>query len=155
MRRALRWRLTSIRTMTRPWVLSQRRTGRSHQTLVKGGHWTGRALILKGQCHEIFDFRFFTAGVIDTGGKMPPVSLSTPVANLLPVWLTPVSNITSGIGNKFAAGVVYNGGAPWLVNISANFRKKFKMTLMLLSVAWGKIIHKKNPRAKNLVTLSL
>jgi hypothetical protein len=38
-----------------------------------------KSMCLKGQCHEIFDFRFatgvvetngkFTAGVVDTGGK--------------------------------------------------------------------------------------
>jgi hypothetical protein len=29
-------------------------------------------------------------------------------------------------GGKFAAGVVDTGGAPWLANISANFRKNLK-----------------------------
>ncbi len=32
-------------------------------------------------------------------------------------------NETSGIGGKFAAGVVDAGGEPLLANISANFRK--------------------------------
>jgi hypothetical protein len=46
--------------------------------------------------------------------------------------------------------VIDTGGAPWLANISANFRKKFEMTLMLNSGAWGKVIHEKNPEAKNI-----
>jgi hypothetical protein len=29
-------------------------------------------------------------------------------------------------GGNFAAGVVDTGGAPWLANISANFRKNLK-----------------------------
>ena len=73
-------------------------------------------------------FPLFAAGVVDTGGKLPPVSL-TPAANLLPVSLTPVANLppvstTQGkMVAKFATGVVDTGGAPWLANISANFRK--------------------------------
>jgi hypothetical protein len=34
----------------------------------------------------------FAAGVVDTGGKLPPVLL-TPAANLLPVSLTPRANL--------------------------------------------------------------
>ncbi len=70
----------------------------------------------------------FAAGVVDTGGKF-----------------------AAGI----ATSVVDIGGAPRLVNISVNFRKKFKMTLLLFSGARGKVIHEKKPEAKNLVTLSL
>jgi hypothetical protein len=77
-------------------------------------------------------FPLFATGVIDTGGKfvggkLPPVSL-IPAANCLPpVSLTPVANLlpvstTQGkMVAKFATGVVYTGGAPWLANISANF----------------------------------
>jgi hypothetical protein len=32
---------------------------------------------------------------------------------------------------------------------------KFEMILMLFSGAWTKMIHEKNPEAKNIVTLSL
>jgi hypothetical protein len=78
----------------------------------------------------------FAAGVVDTGGKFaagvkPPVSL-TPAANLPPVSLTPVANlppVTTTQGKmvaKFATDVVDTGGAPWLANISANFRKNSK-----------------------------
>jgi hypothetical protein len=42
---------------------------------------------------------------------------------------------------KFATVVV--NGAPSLLNISQNFRKKFFMALMLFSEAWGKMIQEK------------
>jgi hypothetical protein len=54
----------------------------------------------------------FTAGVVATGGKLPPASLT----NLPPVSLPPVANFppvstTKGVlVAKFAAGVVYTGG---------------------------------------------
>jgi hypothetical protein len=53
------------------------------------------------------------------------------VANLPPVSTTPaelVAKFSTSVvdtGGKFAAGAVDTGGAPWLANISANFRKKF------------------------------
>jgi hypothetical protein len=59
----------------------------------------------------------FAAGVVDTSGNLPPVSL-TPAANLPPVSLTPVANLPpvsttqAKLGAKFAAGVVDTGGAP-------------------------------------------
>ncbi len=73
---------------------------------------------------------------------LPPVS-TTPAANLPPASLTPVANLppvsttlakmvekfATGVadtGGKFATGVVDTGGAPWLANISANFRKNLK-----------------------------
>jgi hypothetical protein len=59
----------------------------------------------------------------------------TPVANLPPVSTTPSVPVA-----KFAAGVNDTSGAPSLANISAN-SKKFEMTLMLFSGAWGKMIH--------------
>jgi hypothetical protein len=52
-------------------------------------------------------FQKFAAGVIDTGGKLPPVSL-IPAANLSPVSvanLTPVSTTQVKLVAKFAAGV--------------------------------------------------
>ncbi len=49
---------------------------------------------------------------------------------------------------KFAAAVVDSGGATLLANISANFRKKFELTLMLFSGAWGTMIHEKNLEQK-------
>jgi hypothetical protein len=61
-------------------------------------------------------FPLFGAGVVDTGGKLPPVSL-TPAANYLPVSLTPVANLPpvsttlAKLVAKFAASVVDIGGA--------------------------------------------
>ena len=48
----------------------------------------------------------FATGVADTGGKFATGVVDT--------------------GGIFAAGVVDTGGAPWLANISANFRKNSK-----------------------------
>jgi hypothetical protein len=54
---------------------------------------------------------------VDTGGKLPPVSL-TPAANLLSVLLTPVANLPpvsttlAKLVGKFAAGVVDTSCAP-------------------------------------------
>ncbi len=59
--------------------------------------------------------------------NLSPVSL-IPAANLPPVSLIPAA-ICHGVidtGGKFATGVVDTGGAPWLANISANFRKNSK-----------------------------
>jgi hypothetical protein len=47
----------------------------------------------------------FAAGVADTSGKFAAGAVDT--------------------GGKFATGVIDTRGAPLLVNISANFRKKF------------------------------
>jgi hypothetical protein len=48
----------------------------------------------------------FATGVVDTNGKFAACVVDTE-------W-------------QFAAGVVETGGAPWLANISANFRKNSK-----------------------------
>jgi hypothetical protein len=101
----------------------------------------------------------FAAGVVDTGGNLPP-ALLTPVANLPPVSLKPVANLPPvsttqvKLVEKFAAGVVDSGGAPWLANISANFRKNLKRAKWILW-GWGETDSSKQPEAKNLVTLSL
>ncbi len=50
--------------------------------------------------------RKFATGVVDTGGKIAAGVVDT--------------------GGKFATGVIDTGGAPWLANISANFRKNSK-----------------------------
>jgi hypothetical protein len=57
---------------------------------------------------------------------------------LFPLFATGI-NSTSSTGGKFTAGAVDNGR---------------KITLVLFSGAWGKMIHEKT-RAKYLVTLSL
>ncbi len=51
-------------------------------------------------------------------------------------------------GGKFAAGVIDTGRAPWLVNISANFWKKFEMVLMEYSGAGGETDSWKNQKQK-------
>ncbi len=48
----------------------------------------------------------FAAGVVDTGGNLPPASL-TPVANL-----PPVSTTLAKMVAKFATGFVDTGGTP-------------------------------------------
>jgi hypothetical protein len=48
-------------------------------------------------------FSLFAAGVVETGGNLPPASL-TPVAT--------VSTAQEELVAKFAAGVVDTGGAP-------------------------------------------
>ncbi len=74
---------------------------------------------------------------------------------LLPVSTTQgelVAKFAAGVvdlGGKFATGIFDTGGAPWLANISANFRKKFELILMLFSEAWGKVIHEKNLKQKS------
>ncbi len=64
----------------------------------------------------------FAAGVVDTGGNLPPVSL-TLVANL-----PPLCTLTCEYLREFS--------------------KKFEIILMLLSGAWGKMIHEKNLKQK-------
>jgi hypothetical protein len=54
-----------------------------------------------------------------------------------------------------AAGVVDAGGAPSLANISVNFPKKFEITPMLFSGAWGKMIYEKNQKQKICDTVPL
>jgi hypothetical protein len=94
----------------------------------------------------------------DTSNNLPPVPV-TPAANLPLVSLTPVENLplvstTPAVPvAKFAAGVVDTGGkfttgtggAVHLhLRISPRILEKVKMTLMLFSGAWGRMIHKKN-----------
>ncbi len=61
------------------------------------------------------DINPIAAGVVDTGGTLPP-ELLTPAANLLPVLLTPVANLPPvsttlvKLVAKFVAGVVDTGG---------------------------------------------
>ena len=74
----------------------------------------------------------FAAGVVDTGGNLPPVSTTLLI-----------------LVAKFAAGVVDTGGQPLAANISANYRKKFETALMVYSRAWGKLIHEKTRSKKS------
>ena len=52
-------------------------------------------------------FPLFAAGVVDTGGKLPPVSL-IPAENLPPVSRTPKANFATSF-----ASVVDTGGKYW------------------------------------------
>ena len=80
----------------------------------------------------------FAAGVVDTGGKLPPMLL-IPAANLPPVSTTlgkMVAKFAAGVvdpGGKFATSVFDTGGTHRLANISANFRQKFEIALVLFS----------------------
>jgi hypothetical protein len=71
---------------------------------------------LSGVCSLIL-FQLFATGVNETGGNLPPASL-TPAANLPPVSTTQgelVAKFAAGVidtGGKFATGVVDTGGAP-------------------------------------------
>ncbi len=76
----------------------------------------------------------FAAGVVDTGGNF-------------------AAGVVDTCG-KFATGVVDTGGAPWLANISTNFRKNSNGLNGILW-GWGETDSWKKPEAKNLVTLSL
>ncbi len=87
----------------------------------------------------------FATGVADTGGKFATGVIDTG------------GNFAAGVvdtGGKFATGVVDTGGAPWLTNISANFRKNLKWSKWN-TLGWGETDSWKKPEAKNLVTLSL
>jgi hypothetical protein len=48
----------------------------------------------------------------------------------------------------FATGVNDTGGAPRPCEYLCEFSEKFEMILMLLSGAWGKVIHEKNLKQK-------
>jgi hypothetical protein len=105
---------------------------------------------LSGVCSLIL-FQLF-AGVTDTGGKFAAGVVDTG-GNLSPCRNT---------GGKFATGVnntrgTGTGNLPQVLLIPVvhldlqylrEFSKKFEMILMLLSGAWGKVIHEKNLKQK-------
>jgi hypothetical protein len=86
----------------------------------------------------------FAAAVVDISGNLPPVSL-TQVENLPPVLLTPLANLPPISTTpmvpvaKFAADVV-----AFTCEYLCEFSKKFQMTLIVFSGAWGNMIHDKN-----------
>jgi hypothetical protein len=83
--------------------------------------------------------------------KFLPSSSLSGVCSLI---LTPVANLPSVllIRRQFATSVVDTGGK---LRISPRIFEKIRNDAMLLSGAWGKVIHEKKPEAKNLVTLSI
>jgi hypothetical protein len=78
----------------------------------------------------------FAAGVVDTGGNLPPVSL-TPVANFAPVLLTTVVHLDLRL------------------RISPRIFKKIRFDPKVIIRGLGEGDSWKKPEAKNLVTLSL
>jgi len=83
-----------------------------------------------------------------------PLASLTPVANFPLVSLSseanlpPVSTKLVKLAEKLATGIVDTGGAPRLVNISANFQKNIGLVSMEYSGAGGKLIHEKNQKQK-------
>ncbi len=97
--------------------------------------------VLKGQCHEIFDFWFFSW-----------ISSPKPMS-------IPLVNNTSGTGGKICRQsrwyrwqicrrCRWNWWCTLTCEYLREFPKKFEMTLMLFSGAWGKAIHEKNLKQK-------
>ncbi len=82
-------------------------------------------------------FAKFAVAVVDTGDKLPPISL-TPAANLPPVSTTLVV-LVANLPPVSLIPVVY---------LTCKCLKNFEMTLMQLSEAWGKMIHEKNQKQK-------
>jgi hypothetical protein len=113
---------------------------------------------LKEQCQE-FDFWFFSW----ISFPQAPEYTIRAVSNFWHRWQIcrrhrwhrwQLINNTSEAGGKFATRVVDTGGAPWLGNISANFRKNSKRSKWVTLGLGGTDLWKK-PEAKNLATLSL
>ncbi len=83
-------------------------------------------------------------GVIDVCGKFAAVVVDTDGKFAAGI------NDTSGIGGKFSAGAVP------VVRLDLQISPRIlKMALMLLSEAWGKMIHKKNRSKKSRDTVPL
>ncbi len=74
---------------------------------------------------------WYTIGVIDTGGKWKKSSIRKALICLQCSWksvakLPPVSTTPAVQVAKFTSDVVDTCGAPWLANISENFRQNLK-----------------------------
>ncbi len=82
-----------------------------------------------------------SAGIIDTGGKLPPVSL-TPVATLPPISTTPAKLIA-----KFAAGVV-DTVVHLDLRISPRIFKQIPNSPNKILWGWGRLTHEKNQMQK-------
>jgi hypothetical protein len=85
----------------------------------------------------------FAAGIVDTGGKF-----ATGVNNkgnwwqhLQPVSLIPVANLPP-------VSLILAAICTLTCEFLCEFSKKFEMILILLSGAWGKVIHEKNLKQK-------
>ncbi len=73
----------------------------------------------------------FATGVVNTGGK----------------FATGVNN-TSGTGGKICRRCLWHRWCILTCEYLRKFSKKFEMTLLLFSGAWGKVIHEKNLKQK-------
>ncbi len=93
-------------------------------------------------------FAKFAVAVVDTGNKLPPISL-TPAANLPPVSTT----LVVLVANLLPVSLIP------VVHLTCKylreFLKNFEMTLMQLSEAWGKMIHEKTKSKNSLDTVPL
>jgi hypothetical protein len=90
-----------------------------------------RVTELKGQRHEIFDFRGFFP-------QAPKYTIKA-ISNFF-------KNFRRNL--QICHRCRWYNGAPWFANISANFSKNIEITLTLFSGAWGKMIHEKNLKQK-------
>jgi hypothetical protein len=89
---------------------------------------------------------------------LPPVSTTPaePVAKFAAGGVDTSGKFATGVvesGGKFFAGInntsrTGGGGAPSIANISLRSFEKIRITLMLFSGAWGKMIHKKTSKQK-------
>ncbi len=80
----------------------------------------------------------FAAGVVDTGGKLTAGVVDT----------TGINN-TSETGDKICHQCHLHQWCTLTCEYLREFLKKFEMILMLLSGAWGKVIHEKNLKQKS------
>jgi hypothetical protein len=89
-----------------------------------------RVTELKGQRHEIFDFRFFPQAPKYTIKAISKFfqKFAEKCANLPPVSLIPWCSL--------------------ICKYLCDFQKKIEITLVLFSGAWGKMIHEKNLKQK-------
>jgi hypothetical protein len=123
---------------------------------------------LRGLCHEIFDFRFFFHESVSSRSlSIPHRAVSNFFENSqrysqlkvhqqsdnIPLFATSVVDT----GGKFATGIINTSGTSVIKTSGAPYEpceyfcemlKKFEMTLMLFSGAWGKMIHEKNLKQK-------
>jgi hypothetical protein len=90
-------------------------------------------------------YPLFAAGVVDTGGNLPPVSL-IPAAILLPVSLAPVANLPP----VSLIPVVH-----LYLRLSPRIFEKIRNSPNAILWGCGETDSSKKPEAKNLVTLSL
>ncbi len=86
-------------------------------------------------CHQVVDINSkFATGIADTEGKFPIGIINTSgtggkICHRCHWYQWQVSTSVVDTGGRFVTGVVDTSRAPWLANISANFRKNLKWLL--------------------------